>query len=109
MLTTYPNFNCDIAARIAELGRQPRRAKKLIEEHPTRFVMGTDVVPPSAWDYQIYYRFLTTADENFAYGPEEPPSTGRWRISALDLAPETAAGVIGNNARRLIPALRDQV
>lgn len=102
MLSTYPNFNCDIAARIAELGRQPRRAKKLIEDHPGRFVMGTDVAPPDADVYATYFRFLQTADENFPYGPEDPPGTGRWRISALDLAPEVVAAVVGDNARRLI-------
>lgn len=106
MLRTYPNFHCDIAARIAELGRQPRRAKKLIEDHPQRFVMGTDVAPPSAAVYATYARFLETADEHFPYDDEEPPSTGRWRISALDLAPDVAGDVMGNNARRLIPALR---
>src|SRR5581483_9187915 len=30
MLRTYPNFHVDIAARIAELGRQPRAARALI-------------------------------------------------------------------------------
>ncbi len=35
----------------------------------------------------------------------DPPGTGRWRISALDLQPEHAAAVVGDNARRLIPAL----
>ena len=106
MLRTYPNFNCDIAARIAELGRQPRRAKRLIEDHPERFVMGTDVAPPEASVYERYYRFLETADEHFPYDDEEPPGTGRWRISALDLSPVAAANVIGDNARRIIPALR---
>lgn len=109
MLRAYPNFHCDIAARIAELGRQPRRAKQLIEDHPQRLLMGTDVAPPSASVYARYYRFLQTADEHFAYDEEEPPSTGRWRISALDLSPAAAADVLGNNARRLIPGLRDQV
>jgi predicted TIM-barrel fold metal-dependent hydrolase len=36
MLDTYPNLNADIAARIAELGRQPRAARALIERHPDR-------------------------------------------------------------------------
>lgn len=106
MLRTYPNFNGDIAARIAELGRQPRRTKRLIEDHPGRLLLGTDVAPPSAEAYATYYRFLATADEHFAYGPEDPPGTGRWRISALDLSAEHVAGVVGDNARRLIPALR---
>ena len=36
MLTAYPNFNIDIAARIAELGRQPRATRQLMLEHPDR-------------------------------------------------------------------------
>ncbi|WP_425953393.1 amidohydrolase family protein [Xylanimonas sp. McL0601] len=107
MLTTYPNFAVDIAARIAELGRQPRRTRKLIEDHPDRVVLGTDVSPPTAEDYATYFRFLETADEYFPYDTSEPPGNGRWRISALDLSPELAAAVIGDNARRLIPALHD--
>lgn len=105
MLRTYPNFACDIAARIAELGRQPRRAQRLVADHPDRFLLGTDVAPPSADAYATYYRFLATADEHMPYGPEDPPGTGRWRISALDLPAEHLAGVVGDNARRLIPAL----
>jgi predicted TIM-barrel fold metal-dependent hydrolase len=107
MLTRYPHFAVDIAARIAELGRQPRRTARLIADHPGRVLLGTDVSPPSAEDYAIYFRFLETADEYFAYETTEPPSTGRWRISALDLPPELAAGVAGDNARALIPALRN--
>ena len=106
MLTAYPNFHVDIAARIAELGRQPRRAKRLIEAHPDRVLLGTDVSPPTAEDYAIYFRFLQTADEHFSYSTTEPPGSGRWRISALDLSPELAAKVAGGNARRVIPALR---
>src|SRR2546425_702967 len=31
-LRRYPNMKCEIAARIGELGRQPRRAQKLFDE-----------------------------------------------------------------------------
>ena len=42
MLSTYANFHVDIAARIAELGRQPRAARRLIEDHPDRVLFGID-------------------------------------------------------------------
>ena len=45
MLTTYPNFHVDIAARIAELGRQPRAARALFLEHPDRVLFGIDLIP----------------------------------------------------------------
>ena len=105
LLSTYPNFAVDTAARIAELGRQPRRTRRLIEDHPGRVLLGTDVSPPTAEAYATYFRFLETADEHFSYSGSEPPGSGRWRVSALDLPPQLAAGVAGDNARALIPAL----
>ena len=45
-LGAYPNLFVDIAARIAELGRQPRRARQLIVRHADRVLFGTDVFPP---------------------------------------------------------------
>jgi predicted TIM-barrel fold metal-dependent hydrolase len=105
MLDTYPNLNADIAARIAELGRQPRAARALIERHPDRIVFGTDLFPPARDIYAVHFRFLETADEHFSYDPEEPPSQGRWAISGLELPSDILAAVYAGNARRLIPGL----
>ena len=105
MLDTYPNLHADIAARIAELGRQPRAARELIERHPDRIVFGTDLFPPDREIYGVHFRFLETADEHFAYDTEGPPSQGRWAISGLDLPSEILAAVYAGNARRLIPGL----
>jgi predicted TIM-barrel fold metal-dependent hydrolase len=102
MLETYPNFNVDIAARIAELGRQPRRTKRLIDQHPDRVMLGTDVSPPTAEAYATYFRFLATDDEHFPYSDEEPGDTGRWRISGLDLNDDQYAAVAGGNARKIL-------
>jgi predicted TIM-barrel fold metal-dependent hydrolase len=105
MLDTYPNLHADIAARIAELGRQPRAARALIERHPDRIVFGTDLFPPDRGIYAVHFRFLETADEHFAYDAEGPPSQGRWAISGLDLPSEILTAVYAGNARRLIPGL----
>jgi predicted TIM-barrel fold metal-dependent hydrolase len=105
MLDTYPNLNADIAARIAELGRQPRATRALIERHPDRIVFGTDLFPPDREIYGVHFRFLETADEHFAYDTEGNPSQGRWAISGLDLPSEILAAVYAGNARRLIPGL----
>jgi hypothetical protein len=104
LLTALPNLHVDISARIGELGRQPRAARRLIERHPTRVLFGTDAFPPSARAYRLYFRALETADEHFAYGtePDDPWPQGRWRISGLDLPPELLAAVYSENARRLI-------
>jgi predicted TIM-barrel fold metal-dependent hydrolase len=105
MLDRCPNYRVDIAARIAELGRQPRRTKLLIEQHPDRVLLGTDCAPPTIADYRLYLRFLETEDEAFPYSYEQPPPDGRWTISGLGLTPELAAAVEGDNARTFIPAL----
>lgn len=104
MLTSYPNFNIDISARIAELGRQPRATRRLFLKHPTRVLLGTDIFGAKATDYQRYLRFLSTDDECFPYSESNPPGTGRWTISAIDLPDDVLATVTSHNARRLIPA-----
>jgi predicted TIM-barrel fold metal-dependent hydrolase len=106
ILSTYPNANADIAARIAELGRVPRAAHDLLERHPDRFVFGTDAFPPDAATYAVHRRFFETADEAFPYDadPDESPSQGRWTISGLSLTGGALAGLYSANARRLLTA-----
>ncbi|MEO8477789.1 MAG: amidohydrolase family protein [Actinomycetota bacterium] len=105
MLGTYPNFHADIAARIAELGRQPRAARALIEAFPDRILFGTDEFPPSRETYIRHARFLESADEHFLYSPDDVPPQGRWAISGLDLPDEVLRQVYAGNAERLIPGL----
>jgi predicted TIM-barrel fold metal-dependent hydrolase len=105
LLGACPNLSVDIAARVAELGRQPRRARELILRYPDRILFGTDCFPPSPEDYGIHFRFLETADEHFAYSVDEPPPQGRWRISGLDLPDAVLELVYSGNARRLIAGL----
>ncbi|MGV9383786.1 amidohydrolase family protein [Nonomuraea sp. NPDC003707] len=102
MLDSHPNFHIDIAARISELGRQPRRTRALVLRHPGRILFGTDQVIQRRATYEIYFRFLETAHEYFPYSVLEPPPQGRWCISALDLPAEILAGVYSGNARRLL-------
>jgi predicted TIM-barrel fold metal-dependent hydrolase len=102
MLTTYPNFHVDIAARIAELGRQPRAARALIMSHPDRVLFGTDELPPSLETYRIHFRFLETADEHFPYSPDPIPGQGRWAIYGLDLPDDVLRRVYADNARRIL-------
>lgn len=104
MISTYPNFNVDISARIAELGRQPRATRKLFLKHPDKVLFGTDIFPPKASDYHKYLRFLATDDECFPYSDHNPPPTGRWTISAIDLPEDVLTKVIATNAQRIIPA-----
>jgi predicted TIM-barrel fold metal-dependent hydrolase len=105
MLATYPNFHIDIAARIAELGRQPRAARALIQRFPDRVLLGTDAFPPDRAIYAVHFRFLESADEHFAYSSDEIPPQGRWAISGLDLPNDVLRAVCAENAARLIPGL----
>jgi predicted TIM-barrel fold metal-dependent hydrolase len=41
-MDSHPNMNVDIAARIGELGRQPRMARKFFDRYQDRILFGTD-------------------------------------------------------------------
>ena len=103
ILERCPNFHVDLAARIAELGRQPRTARAFVERWADRVLFGTDMGPDPAW-YRVYFRFLETADESFAYDADEDeaPTQGRWRIHGLDLPDDVLSRVYRENALRLI-------
>lgn len=106
MLDSYPNFYVDVAARLADLGRQPRASRKLILAHPTRVLFGTDASPPTDDAYARHFRFFETDDECFTYTNSNPPGSGRWTISGIDLPPDILANVYALNAERVVPALR---
>ena len=78
--TRYPNFHIDIAARIAQLGRQPRATRELVLRHPDRVLFGCDEIPHTGESYPTHFRFLETDDEHFAHSDEDPPLMGRWAI-----------------------------
>lgn len=102
MLAALPNWHVDLAARIAELGRQPYSARDFIVRWPDRVLFGTDEpADPAAWS--TAFRFLETRDESFSYDPDGGPGgQGRWQIHGLGLPPEVLRLVYAANARRLI-------
>jgi predicted TIM-barrel fold metal-dependent hydrolase len=108
-LDRYLNMSADIAARIGELGRQPRTARKFIEKYQDRILFGTDATPHGDRFpqqvfgdqlYEIYYRFLETVDDYFDYAPAELPPQGRWRIYGIDLQESVLRKVYFDNAAR---------
>ncbi|HET6825608.1 MAG TPA: amidohydrolase family protein [Amnibacterium sp.] len=116
MLERHPRFHIDIAARLAQLGRQPRAFHDLVVRFPDRVLFGTDTLPSAGGGYATdpdlaalyrrHFRFLETADEHFPHDDEEPSSGGRWRISGTELPDETLKAAYGGNAARLVPRLR---
>lgn len=102
LLERCPNFYVDIAARIAELGRQPYSARAFFLRYADRILFGTDILPDPAW-LAVHYRFLETWDEHFDYVPEgHLPGQGRWRIYGLGLPEEVLKKVYHDNAARIL-------
>lgn len=110
-LDRFPNMYVELAARIGELGRQPRTARKFFEKYQDRIMFGTDAVPNgkdtpqqilSAKLYEIYYRFLETEDEYFDYAPAPKPPQGRWQIYGLGLPESILRKVYYENAERVL-------
>lgn len=101
ILERCPNFHVDLAARIAELGRQPYSARAFIIRWADRVLFGTDQ-PPDPRIMAVHRRFLETWDESFDYDPDGPPSQGRWQIHGLGLPDDVLGQVYADNARRLI-------
>lgn len=103
LMDVAPNYHVDIAGRMAELGRQPRRFARLVADHPDRVLFGTDIYPATDEQYRLHYRFLESEDEGFEYAPGEPiPPQGRWAVSAVALAPELLPALYRDNARRVL-------
>lgn len=107
----YPNIAVEIGARIGELGRQPRAARKFFDKYQDRILFGTDAVPYGKETpqqifgeklYEIYYRFLETEDEYFDYAPAPIPPQGRWRIYGVGLPDQILKKVYHQNAERLL-------
>ncbi|MEN6478809.1 MAG: amidohydrolase family protein [Anaerolineales bacterium] len=102
MLDKYPNFNTDISARIAELGRVPYSAREWFIKYADRIIFGTDNTP-SAELYRLHYRFLETKDEYFSYSPRSRRGgQGRFNIYGLYLPDDVLEKVYNGNFHRLV-------
>jgi predicted TIM-barrel fold metal-dependent hydrolase len=110
-LDRFPNMSVDIAARIGELGRQPRTARRFFDKYQDRILFGTDATPhgdefpQQVFNdklYEIYFRFLETGDEYFDYAPAKVPPQGRWQIYGIELPESILHKVYNQNAARLL-------
>lgn len=103
LLDVAPNLTVDIAGRLGELGRQPRRFRRLVERYPDRVLFGTDAFPLTPEALRTHFRFLETDDECFPYAPEDDiPPQGRWDIAGAELPRDLLAGLYSDNARRVL-------
>lgn len=100
LMDEMPNMSVGIGAIIAELGRQPRRAKQFFIKYQDRILFGKDSWKPN--EFPMYFRVLETADEYFPYYKKYHAF---WAMYGLDLPNEVLEKVYYKNAMNLIPGL----
>lgn len=108
LLDKYPNLYVEIAARIAELGRQPYTSRRFFLKYPDRIMFGTDG-PRVRERLFPHWRFLETFDEYFAYAENPFPPQGLWNIYGIGLPDDVLRKVYYENAMRVIPGVAERV
>ncbi|WP_367392984.1 amidohydrolase family protein [Lewinella sp. LCG006] len=99
-LDDNPNVVVEIGAVIAELGRQPRMAKRFFEQYQDRVLFGKDSYQPN--EYPTYFRVLESDDEYFPYYKRYHAF---WKMYGLDLPDDVLRKLYYKNALRVIPGL----
>jgi uncharacterized protein len=100
LMDRMPNMYADIAAVLAELGRQPRFARQWFIRYQDRVLMGKDTYATS--EYPCYFRVLETADEYFDYYRRRHAF---WKMYGLELPDDVLKKLYYKNALRLVPGL----
>ncbi len=97
-LDTYKNVMTEIGAVLAELGRQPVRARKFLTEYKNRVLFGKDSYNVS--EYHTYFRVLETDDEYFDYYRKRH---AHWKMYGLNLPDSVLKSLYYKNALKLFP------
>ena len=97
-LDNNPNVVTEIGAILAELGRQPKRAREFFVEHQDRILFGKDAHKLS--EYYTYFRVLETDDEYFDYYRKRH---GNWKMYGLNLPDTVLKKLYYKNALKLFP------
>lgn len=100
LLDKYPNVYPEVAAIVAELGRQPRFARKFFIKYQDRVLFGKDTYRPV--EYHTYFRIFETDDEYFPYFRKRHAF---WRMYGLDLPDEVLKKFYYKNALKIIPGI----
>ncbi|WP_370087761.1 amidohydrolase family protein [Ekhidna sp.] len=95
-----PNVYTELGAVIAELGRQPRFARKFMIQYQDRVMMGKDTYKME--EYYTYFRILETTDEYFDYYRKRH---AHWKMYGLDLPDSVLKKIYYQNALNVIPGL----
>ena len=100
LLTQLPNMYVEFGAVIAELGRQPKAARKFFEKYQDRILFGKDSWVPE--EYATYFRVLETEDEYFPYHKKYHAF---WAMYGMGLPDDILKKIYYKNALRIIPNL----
>ena len=99
-LDKYPNVVTEIGAVLAELGRQPKRARKFFIDHQDKILFGKDAY--NQQEYYTYFRVLETEDEYFDYYRKRHAF---WKMYGLGLPDSILKKVYYKNALRILPSI----
>lgn len=99
-LDTYPNVVTEIGAVLAELGRQPKRARQFFIDYSDRILFGKDSYKVK--EYHTYFRVLETSDEYFDYYRKRHAF---WKMYGLALPDSVLQRVYYKNALRILPTI----
>ena len=100
LFDSLPNTYVDIAAVLAELGRQPYSAHDFLVKYQDRVLMGKDIYDVN--EYKWYFRALETRDEYFEYYRRRHAF---WRIYGFQLPDEVLKKIYYKNALKLVPGI----
>lgn len=100
LLDSMPNMYIETGAIIAELGRQPRAARKFFERYQDRILFGKDSWVPS--EYPTYFRVFETEDEYFPYHKKYHAF---WPMYGMGLSDAVLKKIYFENAIRIIPGI----
>ena len=100
LLDDMPNMYIETGAVIAELGRQPRAAKRFFEKYQDRILFGKDSFKPR--EFETYFRVLETDDEYFPYYKRYHAF---WKMYGLDLSDKVLKKLYYKNALKLLPSI----
>jgi predicted TIM-barrel fold metal-dependent hydrolase len=101
LLEKHPNMYVEVAAVLAELGRQPKFAREFFTRYQDRILFGKDIWAPV--EYHTYFRVFETGDEYFDYYRKRHAF---WQMYGLDLPDDVLKKLYYKNALKLIPGLR---
>jgi predicted TIM-barrel fold metal-dependent hydrolase len=100
LLDRFPNVYVEVAAILAELGRQPYSTHDFMVRYQDRVLFGKDIYEPA--EYTYYFRCFETRDEYFEYYRRRHAF---WRIYGFGLPDEVLRKIYYANALRLIPGM----